>query len=292
MACSCSQLPFLGAKVFEAVEAYKLLLAQPDEKIDLLKAASLVACHRYPLLDHELLVDQLDDLAVQVEGTLPAGAPRYPLRTLQAISQHLYQTLGFRGNKEDYYSPDNSCINRVLELRTGIPITLALVYMEVARRVGLPMLGVNIPGHFFITPSLEGTEFLVDPFQGGEISFLQDVESTLEGIYGNPVKLPPQLLENKHPLPARVFLARMLNNLKQVYMIQEDYASAYTISTYQQATRPMDPDIVRDAGLFLYYLGRIPECRETLTRYLQMCPPDAEDADKIRRLLERLSQQQ
>jgi regulator of sirC expression with transglutaminase-like and TPR domain len=185
---------------------------------------------------------------------------------------------------------DNSCINRVLERRTGIPITLSLVYMEVAKRLGLPMVGVNIPGHFFITPANPDMEFLVDAFDGGEISFLQDAEATLTNIYKRPVQLDPAFLSRKQPVPPRVFLARMLNNLKQIYNLRRNYADAYAVSCYLRATRPGDLDELRDSGVYLYQLGRYPECVEALTEFLARSPADSEDAEKVRALLRSLDQ--
>merc|ERR1711976_385671 len=113
---------------------------------DLFKAALLIARHRYPALDERKYHDQLDDWARAVEMRLE-GKERYPLVVLNTISEFLSTDLGFRGNDEAYYTPDNSCINRVMETRRGIPITLSLVYMEVARRLGVGMHGVNMPSH-------------------------------------------------------------------------------------------------------------------------------------------------
>lgn len=277
----------LAAQRSAALEDYRLLMQEPDDSLDLLRGATLIARHRHPLLRHEEVVEQLDDLAVQIEGRMPGAA--YPLRMLQTISGHL-RDRGFKGNSEDYYDPDNSCINMVLERRTGIPITLSLVYMEVAKRLGLPMVGVNIPGHFFITPANPDMEFLVDAFDGGEISFLQDAEATLSSIYKRPVQLDPSFLSRKQPVPPRVFLARMLNNLKQIYNLRRNYADAYAISCYMRATRPGDLDELRDSGVFLYQLGRYPECVETLTEFLARVPADSEDAEKVRALLRSLDQ--
>ena len=178
------------------------------DALDLLEGATLIARHRYPLLTLGSVEEQLDDLAVQVEGRLPGGSggggpPLYPLKILQAISA-VFAERGFRGNTDDYYAPDNSCINRVLDTRLGIPITLGLVYvqvgpavfsakglqcsqclqyqlsrpvpwlaccspttlLQVAQRLGLPMVGVNLPGHFFVAPADPDLQFLVDAFHG------------------------------------------------------------------------------------------------------------------------------
>ncbi|KAG2427535.1 hypothetical protein HYH02_014581 [Chlamydomonas schloesseri] len=119
----------------------------------LLRGALLIARHRHPELDEGAVRGVLDDMARQAAALLPAEAERrYPLRVVAAINRVMYVDYGFRGNQEDYYSADNSCINKVVERRVGIPITLSLVYMEVGRRLGLTLRGVNLPGHFMIQP--------------------------------------------------------------------------------------------------------------------------------------------
>ncbi|PNW76972.1 hypothetical protein CHLRE_11g483200v5 [Chlamydomonas reinhardtii] len=119
----------------------------------LLQGALLIARHRYPELDEAEVRGVLDDMARKASALLPAEAERrYPLRVVAAINRVMYVDYGFRGNQEDYYSADNSCINKVVERRVGIPITLSLVYMEVGRRLGLTLRGVNLPGHFMIQP--------------------------------------------------------------------------------------------------------------------------------------------
>ncbi|GFR45781.1 hypothetical protein Agub_g7235, partial [Astrephomene gubernaculifera] len=124
-----------------------------DDSAAMLRGALLIARHRYPSLDEQRVYDTLDELSRRVSALLPREpGERYPLRVVAAINRVLYHDYGFRGNEEDYYDASNSCINLVLERRKGIPITLALVYSEVARRVGLPMRGVNLPGHFMLQP--------------------------------------------------------------------------------------------------------------------------------------------
>lgn len=286
----------------QALEEYRQLMRQlpewgaplppPDHAVDaavLLRGAVLIARHRYPLLQHDDVAEQLDDLAVQVEGRLP-GQQVYPLKLLQTISQHLYGHLGFAGNSVDYYSADNSCINQVLQRRLGIPITLGLVYMQVAHRLGLPMVGVNIPGHFMISPADPELAFLVDAFQGGEVCFIQDAEETLSRIYRRPIRLDPAFLTRKQPLPPRYFLARMLNNLKQIYNLRRSYDQAYAISCYLRATNPDDLAELRDSGVLLYHLKRIPECVEVLTEFVERSPSDAEDVLKVQALLRSLRQ--
>ncbi|WP_208341915.1 SirB1 family protein, partial [Aetokthonos hydrillicola] len=152
-------------------------IQQPDECIDLAKAALYIAQEEYPELDPEEYLNALDTMAGEAEERLPY--PRYPLRVIQAINQYLYDDLGFAGNRKDFYDPRNSFFNEVIDRRVGIPITLSLVYLEIARRIDFPMVGVGMPGHFLIRPDLPEMELFVDPFNSGEVMFAQDCQERL-----------------------------------------------------------------------------------------------------------------
>ena len=155
-------------------------MAKPDDEIDFVRAAMYIAMHRRADLSRvEDAVEEIDELARELETRLPPPEDRFPLRTLKAVSRYMFDELGFQGNEEEFYDPRNSCLDEVLARRKGIPITLSLVYAELARRVGLPMVGVNLPAHFMIRPVVEDMEVLVDCFRGGEIMFLEDVEEML-----------------------------------------------------------------------------------------------------------------
>ena len=144
-----------------AQQRFRHLIAQPQ--LDLAAAALCPAEEIYPELDSTQCLQQLDDIANAIRPNVSA----YPLKTIQAINQHLYTELGFSGNQIDYYAPDNSYLNRVLERRLGIPITLVLVYLEVAQRLEFPMMGVGMPGHFLVRPIVKDMEVYVDPFNQG-----------------------------------------------------------------------------------------------------------------------------
>jgi regulator of sirC expression with transglutaminase-like and TPR domain len=136
------------------------------------------------------------------------------------INDYLYGELGFCGNTADYYDPRNSFLNDVLTRRTGIPLTLALVYLEMAQRVDLPMMGIGMPGHFMIRPDFEDSEIFIDAFNQGEILFTEDCRQKLVRIYQQEIPaLPPEVLQ---PVTKHQFLQRMLNNLLQIYLNQED----------------------------------------------------------------------
>lgn len=272
---------FILCSAMEALEDYKLLMQQPEP--DLLQGAVLIARHRHPMVEYEQIKDIVDDLAEQIKPRLPKS--RYPLKMVHAISEYLYQNRKFRGNQEEFYDPDNSCINCVLERRVGIPLTLSLLYMEVATRCEFSLHGVNVPGHFLLTPADPDLEFFIDAFDGGRVAFIEDAAVTLEKIYGRKIKLDPKFLHRTEQIPARIFFTRMLNNLKAIYALQKDYAAALQVSNYLRATRPGDVDEVREHGFILWHLKRYNECQNALREYLERAPRDDKDVAKVRKLL-------
>lgn len=255
---------------------------QPDEAIDLAKAALFLAQEEYPQLDPSVSLRALETMAAEVAKRLPEA--RYPLRVIQTLNQYLYEELQFRGNTEDYYDPRNSYLNEVIDRRTGIPITLSLVYLEVARRVDFPMVGVGMPGHFLIRPALDQMEIFVDPFHQGEVLFPQDCQERLSQIYGRPVSLQPEFLEAISP---RHFLVRMLNNLKMIYLNGGEISKAVAAIDRILLIFPDEPTEHRDRGLLYYQAGRWAEAAADLQIYLDRMP-GAEDAAMVRQLLKRI----
>ncbi|QDZ39197.1 tetratricopeptide repeat protein [Euhalothece natronophila Z-M001] len=256
-----------------------------DEEIDLAKAALYLAQEETPTLDLETYLRQLDEWAQQVQALLPEE--RYPLRVIQCINQVLYDDLGFVGNEENYYDPRNSFLNEVMERRTGIPITLALVYLEVARRIDFPMVGIGMPGHFLIRPEFKNAGIFVDAFHKGEVLFPEDCEQRLQEIFGQPVTLDDQFLE---AVTKKEFLARMLTNLKLIYINQQDLHRALGVI---ERLLLIFPDAIReqrDRGLLHYQLGDNQTAIADLKTYVAHFP-DASDSSMIQMLISEISQQ-
>lgn len=257
-------------------------IQQADEDIDLAKAALYIAQEEYPNLDPEEYLNALHTMAWELQERLPSS--RYPLRIVQSINQYLYEDLKFSGNKIDYYDPRNSFFNDVIDRRLGIPITLALVYLEVARRIDFPMVGVGMPGHFLIRPDIPDIEIFVDAFNGGEIIFAQDCEERLSQLYQQPVTLQAEFLA---VVSHRQFLARMLTNLKFIYIKQQDLEKTLGAIERILLLFPGLTVELRDRGLIYYQLGYYPQAVDDLQNYLAKVP-DAEDASVIRQLLTKL----
>ncbi len=268
-----------------ARELFAQEMSLPDREIDLAKTALYIAQEETPNLDIDAYLTQLDQWAQQARSLLPEE--RYPLRIIQTINQILYDELGFQGNEEDYYDPRNSFLNEVMERRTGIPITLALVYLEVSRRLDFPMVGIGMPGHFLIRPDFEEAGIFVDAFHKGEVLFPQDCEERLQEIFSQPVTLAPEFLE---AVSKRQFIARMLTNLKVIYINQQDLNRALAVIERLLLVFPEAITEQRDRGLLSYQLGQLPQAIADLKTYLAHYP-DASDASMIQLLLSQISDQ-
>jgi regulator of sirC expression with transglutaminase-like and TPR domain len=205
-----------------------LLLAeinQSDRDINLARAALYIAQTMYPDLDIASQIQILDQMAEEVAKRLPQS--RYPLMVIRTINEYLYGDLGFTGNHSNYYDPRNSFLNEVLARRTGIPITLALVYLEIAQRIDFPMIGIGMPGHFIIRPDFEDSEIFIDTFHNGDILFAEDCRQKLMNIYQQEISyLTPSLVP---AVTKPQFIARMLNNLQVIYLDRGDLMKALVI---------------------------------------------------------------
>ncbi|MGK7872891.1 MAG: SirB1 family protein [Xenococcaceae cyanobacterium] len=255
---------------------------QPDEHINLAKAALYLAQEEYPDLDPHENLKTLDMMAEEVRERLPETP--YPLKAIKSINQYLFNDLGFSGNTRDYYDPRNSFLNEVIERRTGIPITLSVVYLEIARRIEFPMVGIGMPGHFLIRPDFEDAGIFVDAFNQGEVLFEQDCEERLIQVYQQPVKLEPRFLA---PVSNRQILARLLTNLKFIYVNRQQLSKALAAVELILLLFPDNPRELRDRGVLYYQLGELNKASQDLEFYLAMLP-HAEDASMIRQLLQKI----
>jgi regulator of sirC expression with transglutaminase-like and TPR domain len=255
---------------------------QPDPAIDLARATLLIARFEYPRLAIDPYLHQLDRLADEIRQRLPSSP--YPLKIIQTINRYLFEDLQYTGNSEDYYDPRNSYLNDVLDRRTGIPLTLSIIYLEVAKRIDFPMVGVGLPGHFIIRPNLDDIDIFVDPFHRGEILFEQDCAERLSQIYQQPVKLEAHFLET---VSNHQILVRMLTNLKYIYLNGQRWEKTLQMIDLLLLLIPNHPIELRDRGLIYYRLRELDRARQDLGFYLALLP-DARDADTIRQLLQEI----
>jgi regulator of sirC expression with transglutaminase-like and TPR domain len=259
------------------------LLARPEPEIDLAAGALLIAAAEYPQLRTAPYLHRLDLLAERVHDRL-AGETA-PTIVLQELCRVLFHDEEFRGNEEAYYDPRNSFLNDVLDRRLGIPITLGIVVLEVGWRVGLPLCGVNFPGHFLVRYEGEVARLLVDPFDAGRVRWEDEGQALLDRVYGGMVRMRDEFLR---PATRLEILARVLTNLKGIYLnARDDERSLATIDRILMI-RPGSPVELRDRGLLLARTGRNREAVAELRRYLE-CIPAPADAQRVRSLIEDLS---
>ena len=264
----------------ELIEAFSAFVGQDveDERIDLVRAALVIARTEYPGLDTEAYASRVEDLARRVASRAPDLQPQ---RTLTALNEVLFGEVKLRGNREDYYDPRNSFLNDVFDRGLGIPITLSIVYMEVARRVGFPLSGIGMPGHFLLKHySPEGQEMLIDCFNRGDILSRQDCQSRLDEIYSGEMTLRPEFL---HPVSRRQILTRMLNNLKTVYLSMRNFRKALAIADLILVIYPRSAEDVKQRALLRYSMNLHRLAAEDLDEYLRISP-NASDAEEIRQM--------
>ncbi|MGF1570937.1 MAG: SirB1 family protein [Nodosilinea sp.] len=257
-------------------------LQKSSDQVDLAKAALHIAQEDYPDLDIADSLALLDRMGATLGQRLEGET--YPLKIIRTINHYLFAELNFRGDTLDYYDPRNSFLNEVLTRRVGIPITLSLVYLELAKRVGFPMVGIGVPGHFLIRPTVAGMDMFVDPFHGGDILFEQDCKDRFRQMFGESARLEAHHLE---PITPTAFLARLLSNLKLIYIQKRDVPKALDAINRILLIYPESVSERRDRGLIHYQQGALADARWDLERYLYE-KPDAADAFEIRRVIEQI----
>lgn len=287
---SMSTLPPLSAYPAERAAAprpmtFEQLALLPEERIDVAVGAALIARDAYASLDLDRLDARFDALAAPLIAR--GVGSRSPEEQVQIVSSHLYEDLGFRGNEQDYYDPKNSLLPDVLDRRLGIPITLALVYCEVARRAGVRARGVSFPGHFLVRVDAIGREdapLAVDPFFGGRRLDELALQKLLERA--SPTQ---KLVVEEHLAPAspKTMLVRMLINLKWIYATRGDFARALLALDRIICLTPDSVPALRERGLLAVRLGALEAARADLSRLLELVP-QAPDAGTIRKQLEEL----
>jgi regulator of sirC expression with transglutaminase-like and TPR domain len=259
------------------------MVARPEDEVDLARASLLVACDEYPELELDPYLQRLDTMAEAVRGRLGAS----PEAAVAGLNRVLFEEEGFRGNTREYYDPRNSFLNDVLDRRTGIPITLSTVYIAVARRAGVTVHGVGLPGHFVVRVVAAGGDALVDPFNGGTVLTPQDCQDRLDRIYGGRVRMGVDMLA---PCPPRSVLARTLRNLKAIYLKADDHERALRTAELLVLLNPGAMDEVRDRGLVLAALECYALAAADLEAYVQAAP-QAPEAPELRARIAQLRHQ-
>jgi regulator of sirC expression with transglutaminase-like and TPR domain len=273
------------------LQMFEKILSEKEERIDLARACLMIAEDAYPGLDVERYLGDVERLAIRLRARIPqsGGAEE----RVVALNQFLYGDLGYWGNTEDYYDPRNSYLNEVLDRRTGIPITLGVVYMELGRRVGLPLEGVSFPGHFLVRLRLRGGALVLDPFAGGAPQAEDELRRRLERVIpdrargGVPLAELP-LDEFLEPASNRQILSRVLRNLKGIYREAGKPERVLEVLNRMLVVSPDASAELRDRGYVYQKLECWRPALKDLTDYLER-EPDAPDIDDVRASLLDLS---
>ncbi len=260
---------------------YFATLVADDASLSLIEAAVAIAQVEFPDLDTQAVLGDIDALADRLKRRIPADA--VPLQRLRWLNRFFFQEVGFAGNVNDYYDPANSYLHAVLRTRRGIPITLAVLYVELATHIGLPAHGVSFPGHFLVKLRLQGGsqqgEVVIDPFTGQSLSReeLDELVAPYKRSHGLTGDFDVPLGLFLQSAPPRDVLARMLRNLKEIHRAASDWLRLVAVLDRMVVLLPQAWEERRDRGLALAELGHDALALDDIGAYLSH-RPDAEDA--------------
>lgn len=276
--------------------AFETLVSCEDAAIDLLQAALAIASIEYPDLDTAHYTAQLDELARRVRDILTIPPPEHqpqlpddldPITAIEAINTVLFKEQHFYGNRKHYFSPENSFFNRVLDTHGGIPITLSLLYIEVSRRVGLAVEGIALPYQFVVRHRLPDDVLIyIDPYEGGSILSEEACKQRILRMSRGRMKINQHWFE---AVSKRLFLARILNNLKHIYLDNEDYERLLKICDLILILMPHYAYEWRDRGIVHLQLKHYARARHDLNAYLELAPK-ADDYHEIQEHLRSIRQ--
>jgi regulator of sirC expression with transglutaminase-like and TPR domain len=261
--------------IYMAVTSFMSEVARSP--IDVTRAAFIFAKEiAYPALDIARYLERLDQLAASV--WINISAVRTPAAQAKALAESLFGQIGFQGNQQNYTDPRNSYLNEVFDRRLGIPISLSVIYMAIADRLGIPAAGIGLPGHFIVKVPAENGPGFIDPFHAGRQLNLDDCARLVEQTVGYSGPLQDEWLE---PIPAQAILTRMLNNLRGIYLQEQAWQLAQATIERLQILQPELVELQRDLGVIHHRSGSLRLAAYHYERYLQAAP-DAPDAETIR----------
>jgi regulator of sirC expression with transglutaminase-like and TPR domain len=259
----------------------RLLDALGDERstVPLDVAALEMATVEFPGLDIDASLFRLDNLADQINKQLSGNASG--LDFVEAANDLLFNVLQFRGNEDEYYDPRNSCLNSVLLRRLGIPITLSVVYIEVARRLNRPVYGVGLPGHFIVAYEDREARYWIDPFHNGKLLTLADCQALAKQAANVDLSANPALLM---AVNKRQMLVRMLSNLKAIYIRGKAFGKAHEVLSLLIEAMPEYAEEYRHRGIVNMQLQNHRAAKEDLETYLRL-QPDSPERDQVQKQL-------
>jgi regulator of sirC expression with transglutaminase-like and TPR domain len=260
-------------------ERFMKIVSGPDESINLAEAALVIASEEYVDLDIAAYLARIADMATALKRRLRPDISAAD--TIIALNRYLYEEQGYAGNTESFYDPRNSFLNDVLDRRRGIPITLALVYIEVGRRIGLPLFGISFPAHFLVKCVLREGTVVLDPYARGVSLGFDDLMQRLKGLQPGTEPSKSALAAMLVAASNKEILVRMLRNLKAIYMHRRQWQKALTATDRIIDVAPDAADDYRDRGMLYLNLECFRAALFDLQSYLKMMP-DGRDAESVR----------
>jgi regulator of sirC expression with transglutaminase-like and TPR domain len=269
---------------------YFTSLVAEDEHFPLTEAAVAVAQHAYPDLDVQGVLDQIDQWGNKLKQRITPDTP--PIQRLQLLKHFFYNELGFGPNQNDFYAPENSYLHQIIENRRGIPISLAILMMELGQQIGLNIRGVSFPNHFMMRISLQQGEIIMDPLNGESLSKnqLQEMLDPYLDAKGYRGELSLPLNVFLRASSSREILSRFMRNLKMIYSEDERWERLLGIQERLVILLPDSAEELRDRGLIFAQLEYVRPAIADLHRYLSEMP-GAEDATDIREHIATLESQ-
>ena len=260
----------------------RALLAGSRDDVPLDVAALQIAQIEYPEVNPAPFLEILDSYAREVGDRLTSRTNGEDF--VATLNQYLFEELGFAGNDQEYYHPGNSCLNEVLTKRVGIPITLSVVYIEIARRLGREVHGIGIPGHFIVQYSARDYSVFVDCFHGGELLFERECLELAREATGRDFSDDKSILQ---PVPKRQILVRMLNNLRSIYFERKEHRKAIEVLNLLLEATPGAADEHKQRAVCYLQLEMLRPAQADFEAYLRLAP-DAPDREQIRGYLNRV----
>jgi regulator of sirC expression with transglutaminase-like and TPR domain len=258
------------------IDAFRSTVCRDEGQINLALAALTIARSEYPTLQVQDYLNRLDEMAIRASTCLPRESTR-PVKIIEALNRFLFNENGFMGNADNYYDPRNSYLNDVMDRKTGIPITLSLLYMEIACRVGLDIVGVGLPGHFLVKLDDPFTEIFIDPYRAGTLMTGDDCRTLWAETSGGSAEFHRAFLQ---PVSKKQILFRMLNNLKHIFSRTGAVEKSLAVIELMLVIFPDNANEIRDLSLMHLQLKQYRKASEGFRRYLAL-EPDAPDRNQV-----------
>jgi regulator of sirC expression with transglutaminase-like and TPR domain len=261
-------------------ERWMRLAAAPPQNVSLAEGALLIAAEEYETLDVDEYLARIDEMGATLHRRLRSDIS--PTEALLALNRYLFDELGFSGNAQDYYDPRNSYLNEVIDRRLGIPITLAVMYIEIGRRIGLQLHGVSFPSHFLVKCTLRDGSIVLDPYARGASLGLDDLKQRLQAL-AKDLEIDDKLMKTMlaAAAPSDIF-ARILRNLRAIYLSKDDRLKALNASNRIVMLLPQAAEEYRDRAQLYLELECFRAALTDFRSYLRM-KPEASDSDTVSR---------